>query len=340
MTKLFHTHGRGTKNERILKYGIESNLPDDVKYVKAETFFTTDTSGLIIDPKQITDLKQYRLLCVNASDEDHGPGHHEIFHRKLSDLNHNFLLTTSNINAHDPLRNIYWYQDSYHLSRKFFKPKNLNIQSLRTWNFSCVAHTSPPHRILFYLKLINTDLWPNVLFKLSTIHPWSRHMDDLELTAYEKHQWSQQSPKFAINNLIPLKDKIFCFYDEPYINAYINIIMESTCNGTAHTTEKTWKPIVAGQLFLVYGNKDTIKQLRQQGIDTFDDHIDHDLYDSEPDARRRCDLVITAAEKLAQQDVSKIWHDTHKRRISNQEKFWKGDFVTYHYNQLKKAISQ
>ena len=36
---------------------IESVLPDDVKYVKAETFFTTDTSGLIVDPQQIADLK-------------------------------------------------------------------------------------------------------------------------------------------------------------------------------------------------------------------------------------------------------------------------------------------
>ena len=78
--------------------------------------------------------------------------------------------------------------------------------------------------------------------------------------------------------------------------------------------------------------------LRQQGVDTFDDYIDHDEYDSESDARRRCDLVIAAAERLAQQDISKIWHDTYQRRLINQEKFWKGDFLTHHYDQLKKAI--
>jgi hypothetical protein len=78
--------------------------------------------------------------------------------------------------------------------------------------------------------------------------------------------------------------------------------------------------------------------LRQQGVDTFDDYINHDEYDNELDARRRCDLVIAAAERLAQQDISKIWHDTHQRRMINQEKFWKGDFVTHHFDQLKKAI--
>jgi hypothetical protein len=319
---------------------IESVLPDDVKYVKAETFFTTDTSGLIVDPQQIADLKQYRLLCVNASDEDHGRGHQEIYHRRLNDLDHDFLLLTGDITAHDPSKNIYWYQDSYHWSLRNFKPRDLNIQSPRAWDFSCVSRHSRPHRILFYLKLRNKDLWSSILFTLGNKHPFPRN-DDVALTDGEHHEWSQQSEKFEIYNFssIGLGGKLASFYDEPYINAYINIVLETTCNSLAHTTEKTWKPIAAGQLFLIYGNQDTIKLLRQQGIDTFDDYINHDLYDSEPDARRRCDLVIAAAERLAQQDISKIWHDTYQRRMINQEKFWKGDFVTHHYDQLKKAIS-
>jgi hypothetical protein len=317
---------------------IESVLPDDVKYVKAETFFTTDTSGLIVDPQQIADLKQYRLLCVNASDEDHGRGHQEIYHRRLNDLDHDFLLLTGDIDAHDPSKNIYWYQDSYHWSRRNFKPRDLNIQSPRAWDFSCVNRAARPHRILFYLKLRNKDLWSSILFKLGNKHPFPRN-DDIELTAYENQQWSQQFENFDIHNFPSTGEKLYSFYDEPYINAYINIVLETTCNSLAHTTEKTWKPIAAGQLFLIYGNQDTIKLLRQQGVDTFDDYIDHDLYDSEPDARRRCDLVLAAAERLAQQDISKIWHDTYQRRMINQEKFWKGDFVTHHYDQLKKAIS-
>jgi hypothetical protein len=316
---------------------IESVLPDDVKYVKAETFFTTDASGLIVDPQQIADLKQYRLLCVNASDEDNGRGHQEIYHQLLNELDHDFLLLTGDIDAHDPSRNIYWHQDSYHWSRKYFKPRDLNIRCSRIWNFSCVSRAARPHRILFYLKIRNKDIWSDVLFKLGTKHLFPRN-DDIDLTEYEILQWQKQQDSFEKNTFANDPGKIKCFADEPYTNAYVNIVMESTCNSLVHTTEKIWKPVAAGQLFLVYGNRDTIKLLRQQGIDTFDDYIDHDLYDSEPDARRRCDLVIAAAERLAQQDITKIWSDTYQRRLINQEKFWKGDFITFHYAQLQDKI--
>ena len=81
---------------------IESVLPNDIKYVKAETFFITDDSGLVIDSQQILDLTKFRLLCVNASDEDLGRDHHEIYHDRLKNLGYNFLFLTGNVNAHDP----------------------------------------------------------------------------------------------------------------------------------------------------------------------------------------------------------------------------------------------
>ena len=316
---------------------IEFVLPDDVKYVKAETFFISDTSGLMVDPQQIADLKQYRLLCVNASDEDHGRGHQEIYYQRLKDLDHDFLLLTGDITAHDPSRNIYWHQDSYHWSRWNFKHDNIDIQSPRTRNYSCVSHMARPHRILFYLKLKNTNIWSDMLFRIGNKHPWSRS-DDIELTASENFQWLQQSQNFTVHNTQNAFEKVKTIDDEPYVNAYINIVLETTCNSIAHTTEKIWKPIAAGQLFFIYGNQDTIKLLRQQGVDTFDDYIDHDEYDSEPDARRRCDLVIEAAERLAQRDISKIWKDTYQRRLINQDKFWKGNFITIHYAQLQDKI--
>jgi len=316
---------------------IESILPNDVKYVKAETFFITDASGLIVDPQQILDGKEYRLLCVNASDEDLGRDHHEIYHVRLKNLGYNFLLLTGNINAHDPSRNIYWHQDSYHWSRCHFTDLKLNIQSQRRWFFSCVSRFSRPHRILFYLTVQNKNIWPHLLFRLGNQNPWPRS-DDVELTAHENQTWTKQSIKFDTNNFPNTFKQVRSIDDEPYIDAYVNIVLETTCNSDAHTTEKTWKPIAAGQLFLIYGNQHTIKLLRQQGVDTFDDYINHDLYDSEPDARRRCDLVIAAAERLAQQDISKIWHDTHQRRLINQEKFWKGHFITPHFYQLQNTI--
>jgi hypothetical protein len=246
------------------------------------------------------------------------------------------LLLTGDIDAHDPSRNIYWHQDSYHWSRCYFKRDYIDIQSQRKWNFSCASHAARPHRVLFYLQLQNKNIWSDILFQLGNQR---RHRnDDLELTTSEKYTWSQHNQKFEKHNFEDASQKVKSFNDEPYTNAYVNIVLETSCNSRAHTTEKIWKTIAAGQLFLVYGNQDTIKLLRQQGVDTFDDYIDHDEYDSEPDARRRCDLVIAAAERLTRQDISKIWQDTYQRRLLNQDKFWKGNFITFHYTQLQNKI--
>jgi hypothetical protein len=274
---------------------------------------------------------------VNASDEDHGRGHQEIYHRRLNDLDHDFLLLTGDIDAHDPSRNIYWHQDSYHWSRCNFTNLELDVQSQRTWLFSCVSRMARPHRILFYLTVQHKNIWPHLLFRLGNQNPWPRR-DNVELTALESQIWAEQSIKLDTNNFSNGLKKVRSIDDEPYIDAYVNIVLETTCNSIAHTTEKTWKPIAAGQLFLVYGNQDTIKLLRQQGVDTFDDYIDHDEYDSEPDARRRCDLMMESAERLTRQNISKIWQDTYQRRLLNQDKFWKGNFITFHYTQLQNKI--
>jgi hypothetical protein len=92
-------------------------------------------------------------------------------------------------------------------------------------------------------------------------------------------------------------------------------------------SEKTWKPIAAGQLFLHFGNPGTIGFLRTLGVDTFDDIIDHDSYDNVSDWRQRMGIIHRLASDLMALDLQDIWHTTLSRRQSNVDRFFAGDFM-------------
>jgi hypothetical protein len=97
-------------------------------------------------------------------------------------------------------------------------------------------------------------------------------------------------------------------------NCYVDLVTES--NLMYHQiTEKTWKPMLSGQLFLILGATGIIKHLRETGVDVFDDFIDHS-YDNEPDVIKRIKMIVGSLHDL-EKNVEKIWAETYQRRIKN-----------------------
>jgi hypothetical protein len=70
------------------------------------------------------------------------------------------------------------------------------------------------------------------------------------------------------------------------------------------------------------------------GVDTFDDVVDHDHYDNEPDWRIRIQKIHKVLGKLLSQDLESIYQVTQQRRIANTEKFFNGEFGTKYQNDL------
>lgn len=77
---------------------------------------------------------------------------------------------------------------------------------------------------------------------------------------------------------------------EHHVDSYCNIVLESQfdvdASGGAFLTEKTFKPIKHGQMFVIAGGAGSLDSLRKLGYRTFDHVIDPD-YDREPDATER-----------------------------------------------------
>ena len=102
-----------------------------------------------------------------------------------------------------------------------------------------------------------------------------------------------------------------------YEDSYLNIVAEGRIADLGMLTEKTFKPIRAGQLFLVQGPPNTVKFLRSMGFDVFDDYIDHDRYDSEPDWKRRTTLMLSVLDDIYS-NIEDIFFQTMARRQKNQ----------------------
>jgi hypothetical protein len=95
-------------------------------------------------------------------------------------------------------------------------------------------------------------------------------------------------------------------YADTWKNTYKDIVIEIVCetNTTADTffiTEKTFRPIAYGKLFLVIGSPEFEQNLKRMGFDIFDDIIDKS-YDSES-SYIRVDAVFKSLGELLRNPV-------------------------------------
>jgi hypothetical protein len=97
-------------------------------------------------------------------------------------------------------------------------------------------------------------------------------------------------------------------------------------------SEKSWKPLFSGQLFLILGPLGIIRYLKDIGVDVFDDWLDHD-YDQETDLDKKIQLLMTAVGGIIDH-VDQIWSSTVARRQKNLDLVYSPDF----YNLLTKDL--
>lgn len=88
-------------------------------------------------------------------------------------------------------------------------------------------------------------------------------------------------------------------------------------------TEKSSKPLLLGQLFLINGALGNVAALRELGFDCFDDIVDHS-YDAEADPLLRVKMVVDQLETICSQSLAywQRWRtDNQHRLLANRHKF-------------------
>ena len=110
-------------------------------------------------------------------------------------------------------------------------------------------------------------------------------------------------------------------YEKPYNHSACNIVSETHDRGEPFITEKTWKPMIAQQIFVVHGKQHYLKQLRELGFQTFNNTFD-ESYDLEDNHDRRIDKIVDLCHWLKEQDAQRLYSVTEDIRKHNAAHFF------------------
>lgn len=159
---------------------------------------------------------------------------------------------------------------------------------------------------------------------------------DFPLTDIEIAAWHDVGVNLPTDITDPFA-VIFDFTHPAFCDAYLHLVAESTIKDKIFITEKTWQTILAGQLFMIWGNCGIVSHLRSLGVDVFDDIIDH-AYDTETDHRNRLQLVHNELDRLADLDWPEIYRVTYQRRQDNVDKLVHGKFTSTYVDRLERRL--
>lgn len=129
--------------------------------------------------------------------------------------------------------------------------------------------------------------------------------DSKEFLRYEKNY-----PNFSAT-----PESELCISVEDFRNSYLNLVVESRLENIGYLTEKIYKPLRTGQLFLVQGPPGAVQYLRSIGFDTFDDFIDHS-YDKIENWQERSDAVLSELDRIYS-SIEKFYFASKERRQYN-----------------------
>lgn len=191
--------------------------------------------------------------------------------------------------------------------------------SYRKYRVSCLNGTPWVHRKLMYLALLQKSYFKDMIFTFGNRTEYDPYPDEISLTSEEKEK------SFLLSsNVIFLDTDASCGIDvsithPAFTDCYVNLVTETNVyNDTPMLSEKTFKPILAGQLFILLASPGAVQFLRDIGIDTFDDIIDHS-YDDTTDIRSRIQQISDQVDRLDRLDLNTIYIDIKPRLRRNSE---------------------
>jgi hypothetical protein len=185
--------------------------------------------------------------------------------------------------------------------------------------FSCLNGTMRQHRKLLYLLLSQKQYFKDTVFTFGHRPPAIPFPNEITLTVEEQevYQALPQAVEFIASDATVGID--LTLNHPAYQESYVNLVSETTVEAsTPMLSEKTFKPIVAGQMFVLIACPGAVQFLRDIGIDTFDDIIDHS-YDQISDTRQRIAQALVQIDQLGRMDLNAIYHTINPRLAKNSE---------------------
>lgn len=181
-----------------------------------------------------------------------------------------------------------------------------------------LCYNRRPHvhrKILVYEILNNPTILNNIILSYGgttnrfpyTIHNFSEKIKTLDRAKRINEFF--QTMEFEINvddkNLELNQADDFDYH--MHHKTFISLVSETNANSdNLFFSEKTYKPIIAKQPFIIYGNPNSLRYLKNLGFQTFDKWID-ESYDEEIEFEKRLDKIIKLCEDISNMNTSDLY---------------------------------
>lgn len=301
-------------------------------------FLNTNDNVVVINDWVYPDPYQFdigKFYIFNFSSENWGVDFCIHLESYLKDKINNYIILVNDIKYHQINKNVfyfpYWYVWSIH------NFENAKITDYRANLISCANYAARTHRIYNYLQLKKKSYFESIYFTMAELNVYTNRDDEYILTPAESYEWENNKFYKKETN----KNRHDATINAPmFTDSYLNIIAESSANSHCRfLTEKTWKPIVCEQLFLMLGNPGLVQMLKDHGVDVYDDLIDHKYYDSELDFVTRVKKMHDVLDDLVKNDIKSLFNLTKDRRQKNRENFYSMQFGATYIKDIKDYVS-
>ena len=285
-----------------------------------------------------------KILVICFSDNNFGNIPFDL-HDRIKTYLPNFLILSADSSHHLQKSNLVYHPFYYYFLKDTLQnhihSDRIEVDcTARRYKVCCLNGTPKPHRIYNYLALKNKSYYDDCLFTIHTdpVNIQNSRDDEPLLPNSIIAEWDDVSanlPMFGGTNVQP---EHLDLSHIAYRNSYINLVTETTVAHNFFISEKTWKPIAAGQLFLLFSCAGSVEHLRGYGIDTFDDIINHDYYDVEPDPFKRMFKIHEVLDDLIKENLHEIFVKTYNRRKQNMHLFYDTDLGKRYTNDIQQLI--
>lgn len=183
--------------------------------------------------------------------------------------------------------------------------KKENKSLIKTYN--CFQKRPRPHRIWMFSKLFQSDLLDDGINSMNSFVLSNSYYEGKTLTPEEYNSFKDILPIYPRKNMKDRWKKAFespigalfeqDLYHDAVRDTWVSVVSEASfAEDTCFISEKSFKPIAARHPFIMCGNKNSLKYLRELGYRTFEGFID-ESYDN-LDTWDRYGAIINEIKKI------------------------------------------
>lgn len=197
--------------------------------------------------------------------------------------------------------------------------------------FDALMGYAREHRVFVYNSILKHDLESKILLNYI-----GNNYDQKWIPGTEHDTDVNVPPPFFAASVIPIPNfgysRMASFLPyKVYNQSWFTIVTETRFH-QRFITEKTAKPLAAKKLFVFFGAKHHLKDLKELGFKTFDSVIDEE-YDTISDNETRWQAAFDQVQYLCNQDPAKVYTKILPILEHNQKHF-------FELNLLEKAFSE